>query len=109
MIINFDKDNIKNIEEFLKLHDNVILLYFSDLCYHCNALKPTWIKLCKYFKNSNDVVIINAESNNIKYFKKKYKNGLSGYPTILKYSNGKKISEYVGKRDLASLKKFVKK
>jgi hypothetical protein len=55
------------------------------------------------------VVIINAESNNIKHFKEKYKEGISGYPTILKYCNGKKKSEYIGERDLRNLKNFVKK
>jgi len=55
------------------------------------------------------VVIINAEFNNIKQLKEKYKEGVSGFPTILKYSNGEKKSEYVGERDLRNLKKFVKK
>jgi thiol-disulfide isomerase/thioredoxin len=110
MIINLNADNnIKKVEDIIKKHDNVIILYFSDLCYHCNVLKPTWFKLCTHFKNTNDVVIINAEFNNIKQLKEKYKEGVSGFPTILKYSNGEKKSEYVGERDLRNLKKFVKK
>jgi thioredoxin-like negative regulator of GroEL len=109
MIINLNEDNVKKVEDIIKKHDNVIILYFSDLCYHCNVLKPTWFKLCTHVKNSNDVVIINAESNNIKHFKEKYKEGVSGYPTILKYCNGKRKSEYVGERDLRNLKKFITK
>lgn len=109
MIVNLNEDNKDNVNDIIKLHNNVIVLYYSDMCYYCNMLKPTWFKLCSSLKNNKDAIIINAESNNIKHLKEKYKEKITGYPTILKYSKGKKNSEYNGERDLGDLKKFVKK
>jgi len=109
MILNLNANNKKEIEELVNNHNNVIILYYSVMCYYCNILKPTWIKLCESFKNKKDIIIVNAESSNIKHFKTKYKKGITGYPTILKFCKGKKMSEYDGNRQLSDLKKFAKK
>jgi thioredoxin-related protein len=109
MIINLNEENKDNVEFIIKKHNNVIIFYYSNMCYYCNILKPIWRNLCMYAKNTKDVVIINVESNNIKHLNKNYKDGLSGYPTILKYCKGKKNSEYTGERNLPDLKKFVEK
>ena len=109
MILNLNANNKKEIEELVNNHDNVVILYYSVMCYYCNLLKPTWIKLCECLKNKKDIIIVNAESSNIKHFKTKYKKGITGYPTILKFCKGKKKSEYNGNRQLSDLKKFAKK
>lgn len=38
-----------------------------------------------------------------------YVNKVKGYPTMLMYENGNKLEEYLGKRHLDDLKKFIKK
>jgi thiol-disulfide isomerase/thioredoxin len=109
MIFNLNSENKDDINNILENHDNINILYYSPLCYHCNNLKPTWIKLCDSFKNSKNIIIINASNNNIKNFEEKYRKDITGYPTILKYSKGKKKKEYNGNRNLIDLKNFVKK
>jgi len=108
MIISLNKDNKNDIEELINNNNNVIILYYSLTCYYCNILKPTWNKLCENLKNKKGVIIINIESENIKHIKEKYKKDVEGYPTIVKYSKGKKIKEYNGKRELEDLKNFIK-
>jgi thiol-disulfide isomerase/thioredoxin len=78
------------------------------MCGYCIQLKPTWHKLCNSIKNNNKITIINVESNNIKYLRAKYKKNIMGYPTIVKFSKGKKIEEYSGNRIYNDMKKFVK-
>jgi hypothetical protein len=39
----------------------------------------------------------------------KYKKGVKGYPTIIKYNEGKKGGEYEDERILKKLEMFVKK
>jgi hypothetical protein len=109
MILNLSENNKDEIEELINNHDNVVILYYSVMCYYCNLLKPTWIKLCEFLKDKKNIVIINVESSNIRHLKTKYIKGITGYPTIIKYCKGKNKSEYNGNRQLSDLKKFCKK
>ena len=109
MIFNLNSENKEYINNILSDHDNINVLYYSPLCFYCNALKPTWDKLCDGLKNSKTIIIINASNNNIKNFEEKYRKDITGYPNILKYSKGKKKKEYNGNRGLIDLKNFVKK
>lgn len=109
MIYNLCIDNRKDINNLINIHDNIIILFYSISCYHCNNLNPVWNKLCKYVENNKDIAIINAEYSNINNLKKKFQNGVTGFPTILKFCKGLKINEYNGNRNFEDLKKFVKK
>jgi thiol-disulfide isomerase/thioredoxin len=99
--------NKKEVNDAIIAADNVVILYYSDMCGHCIQLKPTWDKLCNSIKNKKDIIIVNVEANNITHLRAKYKKNIEGYPTIIKYSRGKK-SEYEGNRELADMKKFIK-
>ena len=98
MFYNLNFDNKKSINNLILSEDNVTILYYSTMCGYCIQLKPTWHKLCNSIKNNNKITIINVESNNIKYLRAKYKKNIMGYPTIVKFSKGKKIEEYSGNR-----------
>ena len=98
--------NKKEVNDVIVSSRNFVILYYSDMCGHCIQLKPTWNKLCDSIKNKKDITIINAEANNFEHLPEKYKKNIEGYPTIIKYSRGKK-SEYNGTRELADLKKFI--
>jgi thiol-disulfide isomerase/thioredoxin len=98
--------NNKEVIDRIIACDNVVILYYSDMCGHCIQLKPTWDKLCNSTKNKKDIIIVNVEANNIEHLPAKYKKNIEGYPTIIKYSHGKK-SEYNGNRELADMKKFI--
>lgn len=108
MFYNLNIYNKKDINKIILTQDNVVILYYSNTCSYCIQLKPIWNKLCNGIKNNNSVIIVNVESNNIKYLRAKYKKNIMGYPTIIKYSTGKKHSEYSGRRELKDMKKFVK-
>ena len=98
--------NKKAVNDVLDSSENVVILYYSDMCGHCIQLKPAWNKLCDSIKNKKDITIVNVEANNFEHLPEKYKKNIEGYPTIIKYSRGKK-SEYKGNRELADMKKFI--
>jgi thiol-disulfide isomerase/thioredoxin len=98
--------NKKAVNDVLDSSENVVILYYSDMCGHCIQLKPAWNKLCNSIKNKKDITIVNVEANNFEHLPEKYKKNIEGYPTIIKYSRGKK-SEYKGNREMADMKKFI--
>ena len=98
--------NKKDVNDVIISSENVVILYYSDMCGHCIQLKPTWNKLCDSIKNKKDITIVNVEANNFEHLPVKYKKNIDGYPTIIKYSRGKK-SEYNGNRELTDLIKFI--
>jgi len=106
MFYNLDLHNKKVVNDAIIAGDNIVILYYSDMCGHCIQLKPTWNKLCDSIKNKKDITIVNVEANNFEHLPAKYNKGIEGYPTIIKYSRGKK-SEYDGNRELADLKRFI--
>jgi thioredoxin-like negative regulator of GroEL len=55
-----------------------------------------------------DIVIVNVEVDQMPLLKAKYKKNISGFPTILKYQNGKKIQEFSGDRKPKQLHSFIK-
>lgn len=107
MILDLNKGNKKEVHIILKQHNNVTILYHSDMCGHCLKLMPIWKRLSKKYDKSKEIAIINVEANNINYLQVKYKKNIEGYPTILKYKKGKLIEEYIGDRKTSSLNKFI--
>jgi thiol-disulfide isomerase/thioredoxin len=101
-------ENKKGVSDVLKTSPNMTILYYWDMCGHCTALKPTWDKLCKKYKNTKDCDILNVEQTHINHLPAKYKKGINGFPTIVKYKNGKKIGEYNDERILKNIDKFIK-
>ena len=98
--------NKKAVNDVIVSSHNVVILYYSDMCGHCIQLKPAWNKLCNSIKNKKDITIVNVEANNFEHLPEKYRENIEGYPTIIKYSRGKK-REYKGNRELADMKKFI--
>lgn len=102
--LNFDNKN--EVNDSIISGNNVVILYYSDMCGYCIQLKPTWDKLCNSIKNKKDIIVVNVEANNFEHLPAKYKKNIDGYPTIIKYSKGKK-SQYEGNREYADMKKFI--
>lgn len=107
MIFEFNKDSKKDVHKILKQHNNVTILYYSDMCSHCLKLMPVWKRLSKKYDKSKEIAIINVEANNINLLQVKYKKNIEGFPTIFKYKKGKFIEEYSGDRKTSSLNKFI--
>ena len=109
MIYNLTNLNKKDINKILIEHNNVVVLYHSNTCGYCIDLMPLWKRVTNKYIKDNNVIIINAEANCIKYLRVKFKKNIIGYPTIMKYSNGKMISEYDGEKKARELNNFLKK
>ena len=109
MIYNLTNLNKKDINKILIEHNNVVVLYHSNTCGYCIDLMPLWKRVTNKYIKDNNVIIINAEANYIKYLRVKFKKNIIGYPTIMKYSKGKMISEYDGEKKARELNNFLKK
>jgi thioredoxin-like negative regulator of GroEL len=109
MIYNLTNLNKKDINKILIEHNNVVVLYHANTCGYCIDLMPLWKRVTNKYIKDNNVIIINAEANCIKYLRVKFKKHIIGFPTINKYSKGKMISEYDGKKKARELNNFLKK
>tara|TARA_B000000477_G_C6086426_1_gene225638 strand:+ start:629 stop:958 length:330 start_codon:yes stop_codon:yes gene_type:complete len=109
MIYNLTNLNKKDINKILIENNNVVVLYHSNTCGYCIDLMPLWKRVTNKYVKDNNVIIINAEANCIKYLRVKFKKNIIGYPTIMKYSKGKMISEYDGEKKARELNNFLKK
>lgn len=101
-------ENKKQIIDVIKTSQNITILYYWNMCGHCTALRPTWDKVCKKYKNTSDCDIVNIEVSQINLLPPIYKKNINGFPTIVKYNKGKKKREYNGERVFKNIDKFVK-
>ena len=108
MLYILSAENKKQVGDVLKTSPNITIFYYWDMCGHCTALRPTWDKVCNKYKNASDCDILNVEATHLKHLPVKYKKGINGFPTIVKYNEGKKRGEYDDERVLKKLVKFVK-
>jgi thiol-disulfide isomerase/thioredoxin len=101
-------DNKKGIGNVIKTSPNITIFYYWNMCGHCTALRPTWDKICKKYKNKSDCDIVNVEVSHLSHLPVKYKKGVSGFPTIAKYVQGVKVGEFNDERVFKKLDTFVK-
>ena len=80
-----------------------IVLFYSDSCGHCKAMKDDWDTMKRNLPSNVGVAEINASDEEIIS-----QEDIDGYPTIRLYikATGEKI-EYEGDRSAASLLRFV--
>ena len=101
-------ENKKHVNDIIKTSPNITILFHWNMCGHCAALKPTWDKVCKKYHKIANCDVLNVEVAQLNNLGKKYKKGVNGFPTIIKYKHGKKIEEYNKERSFANLSRFVK-
>uniref|UniRef100_A0A6C0LIL0 Thioredoxin domain-containing protein n=1 Tax=viral metagenome TaxID=1070528 RepID=A0A6C0LIL0_9ZZZZ len=109
MLYILTPENKKNVGDVIKTSPNITILYYWNMCGHCTALMPTWDKICKKYKNKGDCDLLNVEVSHLQHLPAKYKKGVSGFPTIIKYNKGVKVGEYNDERVFHKIDKFVKK
>lgn len=103
-LVNITSDNAKIFCEVLK-NNTFVCLYHWHQCGHCVELLPIWrTAIEKSGKNTN---IAEIELDNMKYLDESYKK-VQGFPSIIVYKKGKKITEFKQPRNLKNLEKFIK-
>eukprot|EP00029_Vermamoeba_vermiformis_P013263 TRINITY_DN817_c0_g1_i1.p1 TRINITY_DN817_c0_g1~~TRINITY_DN817_c0_g1_i1.p1 ORF type:complete len:311 (+),score=92.97 TRINITY_DN817_c0_g1_i1:275-1207(+) len=85
--------------------EKIFVEFFAPWCGHCKKLAPIWEELTKTLEEEKvgvKAVQVNCDAN--KPLCKSY--GVSGYPTLKLFQNGKE-ARYTGARTLDELKKFA--
>lgn len=95
---NFDAHILKG-HHFIK--------FFAPWCGHCIQLAPTWEKLPKIFADGDVVKIAKVDCTVQTATCGKL--SISGYPTLLWFTNGEKVQDYQGQRTIEDLSDFVNK
>ena len=85
-----------------KKSKNTLYLFKAEWCGHCIGFKQTWTQLQKDFKNKINFISYDADQDT--EIMKNY--NIQGYPTLIMQQNDKAI-EYVGNRNIDSLKEFI--
>lgn len=81
--------------------------FYAPWCGHCKRLAPTWNELAGEMNSDDDVNIVIANIDCIEHKDVCTDAGVSGYPTLKVFHEGKEVKSFSGARDKDSLKKFV--
>lgn len=81
--------------------------FFAPWCAHCKRLAPTWEDLGKKFSSKDGINIAKVDCTVTPSKSLCSEQEIDGFPTLILYKDGKKISEYNGSRSLDDLYEFV--
>jgi len=101
-------DDVKNFNIEAPKHEVIMAGFFMEGCPHCVNFKPEWEKFVKQCESEDDpnILIAEVDSNQAKKIDFDTSN-LNGFPAVLLNKKGE-IKTFEGKRDLDSLREFLK-
>lgn len=83
-----------------------VVLFYSNLCGHCQVLMPTWDQLTSKYRGNQMVMLDKVDCAEDRAAGEQFK--IEAYPTILKLRQDGSREEYQGDRDSNSLEEFIK-
>lgn len=96
----------KKIENFGLSQTGKELVFFSMTnCSHCQKFKPIWDLLVKNYGNTNNIEIVEVNSDDRPDLIKKY--NISSFPTIHALKDGKIVGTFNGDRTYENLVRYM--
>nr|CAB3267397.1 thioredoxin domain-containing protein 5 [Phallusia mammillata] len=101
-VIELEENNF----DFHTAVDVTFIKFYAPWCGFCKRLAPIWDKLSyETFPGSLNVEIAKVDCTGNGDLCQKYE--VQGYPTLLLFKDGEKISKFTGSRNLEDMKDFV--
>lgn len=98
--------NDKNFDATLKQEKSLIIVFFTNWCGHCKALKPV-------YSNAADLIFEKGISGVLaavdcgSFYELCKKHNIEGYPTLKYFKNGKYLKNYTNERTADALIRFL--
>jgi len=100
-----------NFDELINQDDkDVMIEFYAPWCGHCRALEPKYQQLGEQLQKDpalKETILAKLDATANEFDRSAWE--VSGYPTIFFKPAGKKAVKYEGAREVADMKKFIKK
>jgi protein disulfide-isomerase-like protein len=112
VIVPFESEKVlllndKSFETTLKKSKSALVMFFTNWCGHCKALKPIYSKAAELAHDEGILGILTAVDCGTSYEICK-KHNIEGYPTLKYFRNGKFSRDYSKERTTDALIQFLK-
>ena len=94
---------VTDLPAFLQEHPHAIVLFHASWCSHCKKLLPTYKQVAASLSRPMGTM----ECDNAEDVIKQY--NLRGFPTIIRFQQGKRVEDYHGDRSVPDLTQFCSK
>jgi len=93
------------------LNNNVLYIveFYSDRCPYCKILSPEIILASETLKKEVDTKVVVSGINTRIYWEVAEQNGITGYPWVAAFYNGKKVEDMAGLGGADSIVKFAQR
>jgi len=97
----------ESFDDFLATHNSTLVMFYAPWCGHCKAAKPEYTSAAKILKDENiDGVLAAVDADQHSELGKRF--GVTGYPTIIYFKDGKEAFKYTEGRKEKDFVSFMK-
>ena len=102
---DFTKITSEKIMPYIETGRCVVLHHMKG-CIHCEMFMPTWKKVCEFYTNKKDYMIVTVESKDMIMLPKSMQD-VQGFPTLRAYNNTKAVEDFNDSRSYETVSKFI--